>query len=71
MRQYFRREGNKLAFNSMDAEPIFDIIQEMEHGYMYFMSNKPFGELMFVHKDLVKEPDEDSAPTQAAPPEEE
>lgn len=51
----FKQVGDKLAFNSQHADPIFTIIQETEHGYLYFQESKPFGPVNFVWKDNVIE----------------
>lgn len=67
MRKYFKRIGDKLAFNSMDAEPIFLIIEEKENGYIYFQESKPFGELMFVLKNLVEEEEVQEEATEEPP----
>ena len=53
-RKSFKKIGNKLAFNTASADPIFMIIQELDEGYLYFLETTPFGPINFVHKELVE-----------------
>lgn len=57
-RKNFKRIGNKLAFNTASAEPIFKIVQEVEDGYFYFLKTTPYGDVKFVWKELVAQPEE-------------
>ena len=57
-RKNFKRIGDKLAFNTPQADPIFVVLQELETGYMYIMESTPFGPVQFVHRNLVDEPEE-------------
>ena len=59
-RKNFKRIGNKLAFNTASADPIFIIIQEFDEGYLYFLETTPFGPINFVHRHLVEEEKADS-----------
>ena len=59
-RKNFKRIGNKLAFNTASADPIFMILQEFDEGYLYFLETTPFGPINFVHKHLVEEEKADS-----------
>ena len=54
-RKNFKRIGNKLAFNTASADPIFMILQEFDEGYLYFLETTPFGPINFVHRHLVEE----------------
>lgn len=54
-RKNFKKIGNKLAFNTQSADPIFIILQELDEGYFYFLETTPFGPVSFVHKHLVEE----------------
>ena len=54
-RKNFKRIGDKLAFNTPQADPIFVILQEIDSGYMYIMESTPFGPVQFVNRGLVEE----------------
>ena len=54
-RKNFKKIGNKLAFNTASADPIFMILQEFDEGYLYFLETTPFGPINFVHRHLVEE----------------
>ena len=58
-RPNFKRIDDSLAFNTPGSEPIFQIVHENEHGYTYFLKTTPYGDLKFVWKDLVLEPEEE------------
>ena len=58
-RKNFKKIGNKLAFNTASADPIFMILQELDEGYLYFLETTPFGPINFVHKHLVEEEKEE------------
>ena len=58
-RKNFKRIGDKLAFNTASADPIFIIIQEFDEGYLYFLETTPFGPINFVHRHLVEEEKEE------------
>ena len=57
-RKNFKRIDDSLAFNTEEAEPIFKIVQEVEDGYFYFLKTTPYGDIKFVWKELVAQPDE-------------
>ena len=59
-RKNFKKIGNKLAFNTASADPIFMILQEFDEGYLYFLETTPFGPINFVHRHLVEEEKADS-----------
>ena len=59
-RKNFKKIGDKLAFNTASADPIFIIIQEFDEGYLYFLETTPFGPINFVHRHLVEEEKADS-----------
>ena len=59
-RKNFKKIGNKLAFNTASADPIFIIIQEFDEGYLYFLETTPFGPINFVYRHLVEEEKADS-----------
>jgi len=52
-RKTFKKIGERLAFNSSTAEPIFIILNETELGFMYLLESTPFGSVQFVHRDSV------------------
>jgi len=54
-RKNFKKEGNYLAFNTPQADPIFLILQETDAGFMYIMESSPFGPVQFVHRNFVLE----------------
>lgn len=57
-RKSFKKTGNRLAFNTAAADPIFMILQELPEGYFYFLETTPFGAVNFVHRELVLDEDE-------------
>ena len=61
-RKNFKKIGDKLAFNTASADPIFIIIQEFDEGYLYFLETTPFGPINFVHRHLVEEEVLDESP---------
>ena len=65
-RKNFKRIGDKLAFNTPQADPIFVVLQELETGYMYIMESTPFGPVQFVHRNLVDEPEDEVVEEKAA-----
>lgn len=56
-RKNYKRIGDSLAFNTAEADPIFQIIMETELGYAYMLKTTPYGDLKFVWKELVAEPE--------------
>ena len=56
-RKNFKRIDDCLAFNTAEAEPIFKIVQEVEDGYLYFLKTTPYGDIKFVWKELVAQPE--------------
>ena len=52
-RKAFKKIGDRLAFNSSSAEPIFIILNESELGFMYLLETTPFGSVQFVHREAV------------------
>ena len=57
-RKNFKRIDDSLAFIAGDAEPIFKIVQEVEDGYLYMLKTTPYGDVKFVWKELVEQPEE-------------
>ena len=57
-RKNFKRIDDSLAFNTEEADPIFKIVQEVEDGYFYMLKTTPYGDIKFVWKERVAQPEE-------------
>lgn len=64
-RKNFKRIDDSLAFNTAEAEPIFKIVQEVEDGYFYFLKTTPYGDIKFVWKELVAQPEPEATDEEA------
>ena len=63
--KHFKKQGDRLGFNTLNADLIFVIVHENDYGYMYFQETKPFGPLNFVPKHLVNDLDQKAKDAEA------
>jgi len=66
-RKTFKKIGDRLAFNSTSAEPIFLIVNETELGFMYLLETTPFGSVQFVHREAVNFDEDETEVTTEEP----